>query len=210
VDGCRPNSGSDSAAICLQPDHAVVATFATGATKDVTPPTFGGLKAATVGNQIVSERSCWPYSAVPAQLSWDAATDDRSPELVYYNVYRGSVGTTAVDQPVARYWWHVGLRGELLCSGSPEPNIGPRDIEVIESGTYAVRAVDSAGNEDQNTAVVEIPERCGSGHADSETDAFGCTISHAGSSRDISGFALLGGLLVGFARRPRKSLHDER
>jgi hypothetical protein len=131
---------------------------------------------------------------------------DRSPELLGYNVYRDAAGTTAIDQPVARFWHYVGLRGELLCSGSHQPNIGPPDTEIIEPGTYAVRAVDSAGNEDQNPAVVEIPAQCGSGAPDSETEASGCTISRAGSSRDISGFALLGGfLLVGFARRPRRA-----
>jgi hypothetical protein len=213
VVGCRPNSGADSGVVCLQPDHAVVATFATGATKDATPPSFGGLKAATIGNKIVCENGgcCGPYSAVPVNLSWDPAIDDRSPDLVLYNVYRGDAGTKAVDQPVARYWRYVGLHGELLCSGSPDQNTGLPGSEIIEPGAYTVRAVDSAGNEDSNTAVVEISPPCGTAEPDGETEASGCTISRAGSSRDVSGFALLGGLLlVGSARRPRRSLRHER
>jgi hypothetical protein len=202
---CQPNSGADSGLDCTRPEHAIVATFVTGATNDHTPPSFGGVKESTIGNKIVCDNGacCGPYSAVPVRLKWDPAADDGSPDLVRYHLYRNSAGTIAFDRPVARFWPSVAFSGKLLCSGLPHPGGGWPGAGIIEPGVHAVRAVDSAGNEDQNTATVDIPASCGSG----ESDASGCAISRRGPSRDISVLALLGGLLVGgSARRSRKRL----
>jgi len=208
VYGCRPGSAPDSGADCLQPHHAVVATFVTGATKDQAPPSFGGVKVPTIHELLVcdSDGCCGPYSGVPVIFDWDPAADDHSPDLVRYNVYRSPAGTTAPGQPVARFKSDFPFMGELLCSGSRHPGAGPGAI--IEPGVYAVRAVDSAGNEEQNTTVVEVPAACASAKPDasSEPDASGgCTISRPRTLHGLSIFALLSGLLLArYARRSRQ------
>ena len=206
VVGCRP-SAAGSGADCLRPDHAVVATFVTGATKDQTPPSFSGVKVPKIENKVVCDDSscCGPYSAVPIILDWDSAADDHSPDLVRYNVYRSPTGTTPPVQPIARFLTDFPFRGGLVCSGSPQqgghgsPGLGM----TIDPGMYAVRAVDSAGNEEQNTTEVEVPAACAGGEVPSES-AGGCTMSRPPKSKSVSIFLLAAGLLLArYARRSR-------
>jgi hypothetical protein len=95
---------------------------------DTTPPTFGGLQSATAIDQS------------HVALAWSAATDPVTPPgMLSYRVYVGTTpGSEVFTQPLLTT--PAGATGALL--------------QGMQGGTtfyFVVRAVDAAGNEDDNT-----------------------------------------------------------
>jgi hypothetical protein len=112
---------------------------------DTTPPKFGGLKAAfacTPGPQR-------PGQTTPFTLSWDAASDDGTPDsLIVYDVYLAAApGGEDFSEPT----WTT-----------PPGVTGYRTPGLASHGTFyfVVRARDLAGNEDRNTVELRGSDPC--------------------------------------------------
>ncbi len=101
---------------------------------------------------------CGPYTVYQLSLQWNLGSDDRTSPYLSYNVYRdGKLFIPMVGGDV--------LSG-AQCGGGP---YGPD----LPAGTYTVRAVDWAGNEDGNSRVQTVPNLCNvmAAPADGGTDA---------------------------------------
>jgi hypothetical protein len=123
---------------------------------------------------------CGPYDVHYVDLMWSAATDDVAGADVRYNVYRREGGMLT---PVAMRVAGTTLAGAAWCSGAwGSPN--------LQAGSYVVRAVDYAGNEDTNNKTLQLGNPC--------RDVTGCAVGGA-KPRMSSGAAALaaaGGLLL--------------
>ena len=100
-----------------------------GGPEDTTPPDFGGLTTATATaeNQV--------------ELSWDAATDDISAESrIAYRIYQA---TTAGGHD---------FTSPKLTTPSGATSAFLSDLDAATNYFFVARAVDEAGNEDDNTA----------------------------------------------------------
>jgi len=162
VNGCRTDSGADAGA-CFLAEPAVVSTFVTGASRDDAPPTFGGVSAVNIGALQVCDQSscCGPYSGFPVTLGWSPATDDHDAAFVRYNVYSHSSDAGATGVIVARFLNASQLHGGIICTPPPYASgVINGGLGIALKGTYAVHAVDAAGNEDQNSAEVEVEKMC--------------------------------------------------
>jgi hypothetical protein len=133
-------------------------------------------------------------------LLWSAAADDVAGADVRYNLYRReSTGLTPVATRVAG----TQLTGAAVCSGT----WGGTNLPA---GTYIVRAVDWAGNEDTNNVPLELGNPCRGTTPGTSTSTRpqGCAAA-GGGPRTSSGAAaiaaaavlLLAGLLRSKARR---------
>lgn len=145
---CYPQSDT----ICESAGVTVFATFTTGAGPDTVAPRFDGLKAVS-GREMPticeSSACCGPYVSRELTLEWDAATDEGANDAVAYNIYRDG----ALYIPLVA---GSTLAGVQSCVGGSSQ--GP----PLPPGTYVVRAVDWAGNEDMNSSVREVSDLCAS------------------------------------------------
>ena len=131
---------------CILPGFQVVSTFTTGSSTDDTSPSFAGLGALSSQFLPASEEdTCGFYSSVTFMLTWSPASDDRPDEWVRYNVYDGA------NRRQIALLDSTHVTGEALCSGMADfwPLEG---LFSGPTGDYYVRAVDAAGNEDDNDA----------------------------------------------------------
>jgi len=161
IAGCGLRMGD--AGECMQSDAAVVSTFVTGPARDDAAPVFAGGNGATTGSIGVCDSSacCGPYAALRVTLSWDPSSDDLSADFIRYNLYRAAEGDGGIGGIALRYVPGPQLSGALLCSGGPLIGYGIRGMgTILTPGRYAVRAVDAAGHEDQNAAVIEVRGTC--------------------------------------------------
>jgi hypothetical protein len=126
----------------LTSEHRVVATFTTGDGPDVTPPVFAGALPAGPSDLDVCDDTacCGPYVISRSALRWDAATDDHS--WLAYEV-----------EPFSRLIYGNGA--EWVCSGSHM--FGGR---ALGAGPHRVRAIDLAGNTDDNDVWVTLTFSC--------------------------------------------------
>lgn len=131
-----PAPGAVALALLLLATLALSAGPPAFARKDAAPPTFGGLKSAT---------TCVPGpigggKTTSYHLSWDPATDDRTPSRqIVYDVYQ-SEAPGGEDFSAPTYTTVAGA------SSFDTPQLS------TESTFYfVVRARDKAGNRDSNT-----------------------------------------------------------
>lgn len=127
---------------CTLGGFEVVATFTTGTGTDTSPPDFAGL-ASLDSNQGQNSGTCGDYTYLTFALSWKSASDDEPTAWLRYNVYntRGLIAARVSSDQIT---------GETICSGRADFDPLEADFEA-GTGLYWVRAVDLAGNEDQNT-----------------------------------------------------------
>jgi hypothetical protein len=190
---------------CLRPDPTVVATFVTGSSRDDTAPVFGGVKTVQIGMLAVCNGGacCGPYSGFGVTLTWDPAIDDHNTALVRYNVYGvdSSGGTTG--EVAARFIDAEQLFGAIVCRATGYSS-GIPGLGVAMKGTYMVRAVDAAGNEDQNGATVVVDKKCTGDDEDAQDpppDSGSCSIAKPHRSSPLLPLGLFGVLLAWMARR---------
>jgi hypothetical protein len=147
---CWPTPAS---ACALVSTHQVFASFRTGAQPDHTAPQFEGLADLSVEmlHTCTNSACCGPYSRYPIHLAWSAGADEIVPDAVRYNLY-AATGRLAVG-----FIRGTTLDASLYCAGTIlfDPPLAP--------GTYVLRAVDWAGNEDANTVEKVLPNACAGG-----------------------------------------------
>lgn len=136
---------------CLS-EPAVVATFTTSDVEDLVAPAFGGLvEVSASADECDSSACCGPYSVVSHGFGWEPANDDGPADQIRYNVYGpgGSLVAALVSS----------ARGYETCAGAPtgDDEIGHFQVGP---GEWSVRAVDLAGNEDDNEIVVQVEATC--------------------------------------------------
>ena len=144
---------------CQLGAHAVFASFTTGTASDVSAPQFAGAVSLAVRPFF----QCPGYSNRPFALGWDKATDDLAGQVLAYNIYRD--GETL---PLASYLTATSATLAVSCdvvSGQVFPNFIRATFSRNytgrnESGSYYVRAVDWAGNQDTNQATLRIVDPC--------------------------------------------------
>lgn len=131
---------------CVAATPELLATFTTGANRDETPPTFAGATGVVVtGTYEVCDGTscCGPYAGTRMQLQYTLPTDA---DFAGLRLYRDD----AASGPYAI----VGPRGMALCQG--QVISGFNGDFFVPEGTYYLRAVDLAGNEDRNSAPVTL------------------------------------------------------
>ncbi|MCC6994196.1 MAG: Ig-like domain-containing protein [Deltaproteobacteria bacterium] len=172
----------------------VMSTFTTGDGPDTTPPQFAGVQSITTRAVEQPCDSCSNgYRAIFHSPQWTPATDVGSPAgALLYNIYAGD-GTLL--KQLATSASGVQTCERLMCL-----SIGPpiADFEAPASG-YIVRAVDLAGNEEQNSRVVKVTTTC----AAPGTPGTGCAVGQHAESSGAAGWVLLGLLGLALAVRPR-------
>ncbi|MBP6838948.1 MAG: hypothetical protein KA190_16750 [Kofleriaceae bacterium] len=134
---------------CDPATRTELARFTTGAEPDLVPPTFAGGEGYSLGAFEVGDGfgSCGRYTVQQLRFDYGPVSDDRG--QIGFIVYRADGDRGAVG---------AGLHAiyTFFASGSDAyPGNSGFDIRP---GRYLVRAVDRAGNEDDNQAVVVIPE----------------------------------------------------
>jgi hypothetical protein len=142
----RPNCAHD----CAADPPVVLATFTTGAGPDTTAPTFTGIERIDVTAIPDFHRClCGPGEGAILDVRHGEASDDSA--VAGYHVYFD-------DQLVSA----AGTRGHAFCD--TYPTLGLPDVTFFKRGAgrgrYSVRAVDLAGNEDQNLASVSLDLAC--------------------------------------------------
>ena len=172
---------------CALGDPAVFARFATGSASDSVAPQFAGVNPLIVGafDRCDSSACCGPYVSRSFGITWTRGQDDVAGQAVRYNLYRvGDAG------PVASLIDSDGIGLAVSCMGT---GVYPQSL-MVRTGTYFVRAVDWAGNEDTNDIQVRVPDDACTGlstdggsptDADSVSDASVGT-TDAGGARDSS------------------------
>ncbi len=129
---------------CEAVPPTVFSTFTTGAAPDTVPPVFGGVKGYEIRRDSCQTYGscCYLYDNMVVTLKSDSALDDIAGARISYNVYVNGV-------PVAK---RVPLEQRFgVC-------VGPALLSLpATTGTFSVKAVDWAGNEDGNTATIFIP-----------------------------------------------------
>jgi MYXO-CTERM domain-containing protein len=176
---------------CTLEEHQAVASFTTGTASDTTAPSFAGPTHISAWYEACGQPGCCgPSEAVVFHIGWQPATDDTPADTIRYHVYRAQ---TRVASYVAT------ATGVLKCSNDWFETEKLGDF-VGENGTYYVRAVDMAGNEDSNSVALEVNLRC---DPDDPTgpEPGGCSLGN----RTSSSFALwlLAALAVLALRRRR-------
>jgi hypothetical protein len=163
----------------------VFASFTTGSAVDSTPPTFAGLAPPAVADRLVCDSGacCGPYDVVPVDLSWMTGSDDVAGSDLRYNLYALPDGGVPARSLLVGLADAMTLRGFETCAGP-----FPGELE-LKPGRYMVRAVDWAGNEDQNSQARSLGQVC-SQSINSQPTA--CAV--AGS--DARGATNLGALLI--------------
>jgi MYXO-CTERM domain-containing protein len=171
---------------CALGDPAVFARFATGAASDTVAPQFAGLSPLIVGafDRCDSSACCGPYVSRSFGMTWTRGQDDVAGQAVRYNLYRvGDAG------PIASLIDSDGIGLAVSCMGT---GVYPQSL-MVRTGTYFVRAVDWAGNEDINDIQVRVPDDACTGSSTdggSPTDADegflepGAEPSDGGGARD--------------------------
>ena len=158
---------------CIDAEASVVATFETGTSADEVAPTFAGLASLGSSTDRSEEfNSCGEWASVTFSLRWDAATDDSEDDWILYNVYSHD-GTLELA-----YAHSLGAAGEALCDGGH-----PLFSQFWgQTGEYFVRAVDVAGNEDNNDVrfatklCSDVPPGDGDGGDGGDSDDGGCSV----------------------------------
>jgi hypothetical protein len=182
----------------------VVATFTTGDGPDTKAPTFAGLTSVPRKAQSCDNTACCgPYTAVELDLMWDPATGETGE--VRYNVYSDN------KLVLARV---TSAKAFIQCSGTGAQATTPGAIlfGTGSIGQVYVRAVDLAGNEDDNfieflprllclefpgDAGVDVPDAPGSSAPGTGTGG-GCAVAGSGGG---AGPALLLLALLAVRRR---------
>ena len=157
---CEPTQGECPLTAAPQ----VIATFTTGAAADTEAPNFTGLTGATFLERTTCDSSacCGPYDLYSVEFSWSSGKDNTAGGDLRYNVYRREGGALVVG--LVEGLTAVGVQ---TCSGGfPSPG----RLE-LPPGTYVVRAVDWAGNEDSNDVAKRIGAAC------SDHDVHACAVS---------------------------------
>jgi hypothetical protein len=154
---------------CQQVAPHVVASLTTGSRVDSVPPSFAGLASIEVSPTSPYDAPCAQGSAFHVTLHWEAATDDLSP-TVTYTVYNANANGSVRIQS---FLSGTSLTGIVTCpvclvdfpvcpstgvSPYGEPFSGDGFAQSV--GPFIVRAVDEAGNEDTNVAVIALPSLC--------------------------------------------------
>jgi hypothetical protein len=141
---------------CPTAEPVVIGTVTTGTTTDDTPPSFAGLATVTEGTYETCDSSacCGPYGIRRFGLTWGEATD--AVGVAAYRVYRlDDKGQRQLALETAG----KTASGFSLCDGLPSGG-GPGFVQLYGAGTFAVTAVDLAGNEDGNTITMTLEPSC--------------------------------------------------
>jgi hypothetical protein len=172
------------------------ATITTGPGPDRTPPSFGGLAATSPQPDAICGGDTCCGHVVPIKFDWTNGTDDVAGVDVRYDVFEQD---GAMLVPVARLLPLDGFHGAQVCDGSwGGPDIGP--------GNYVVRAVDYAGNEDQNLIAHGFSDQCFTDSLIPACEVAGAPpVSGAPILLGAAVFAFGGGLLACARRRPRNA-----
>jgi hypothetical protein len=199
------DTGLNECALLQTPQ--VFASFITADVADDMPPDFQGLLSVAVSPKVDSAGdSCLgPHSEFPVTLSWSLAMDGAAGADVRYNVYRQTGATPPTLALEAGLVNGTMLMGSISCTSA----------NLLVPGTYAVHAVDWAGNEDANKALTILVDPCanqvpqggaggndgsadGGGGAQSPVDAAGNAAGQGGQGSGLPPAA--GGCACGFAR----------
>jgi hypothetical protein len=180
---------------CALLDAPVIfASFTTAAVADSRPPTFAGLTSLTVQPRMSGESSCGAFDYYPLDLAWGAGGDDVAGHDVRYRLYRALPGAPGRTVAVTPLLDRTQLSAVQTCRVDPDfyTNLG--------AGSYQVRAVDWAGNEDGNTEFRRLDSLCG---------GWGCAVaapSGVGGAPGRGGLAaLVASLVVALAYNRRRS-----
>ncbi|HEY8924140.1 MAG TPA: hypothetical protein VIU64_07140, partial [Polyangia bacterium] len=164
----------------------VVATFTTGDASDLTPPTFGGLASITITPAMVPPLGC--ISATDYYtftLRWAPAADPGGAD-VRYHVYAGS-------ERLASFLSATSIQGSMACLVSA--------ATWLPSSSWAkpltVRAVDLAGNEDQNQIAMSVDRPSCPRPNDTGVGGAGGSQADAGTIPDAGGGGTRGGGTAG-------------
>jgi hypothetical protein len=136
------------------------ASFTTGTVADTTPPIFSGVTSIAIGQRETCDNGgcCGPYDNVPVALSWSAGSDDLAGGDLRYNAYHRPDSEPATVSLIAGLVEGTELLGLQMCGvGAPRSITGP--IETAP-GTYMVRAVDWAGNEESSSTGQVLADLC--------------------------------------------------
>jgi hypothetical protein len=140
-----------------------------------------------------------PYEGYDVRLNWPDATDDVASAVVY-NVYRRDEATSS-SMLVAAFLPPGGMSG-MVPTGRAPPTAW-----MLKYGTYSVRAVDWAGNEDANESTLELsPDDVPKPAAGS----FGCSVAGAPGPSALGLAALLLALAATAAARPASAASPAR
>lgn len=131
---------------CSAESPELIATFTTGTTRDETAPTFAGLTGVDLQDEESCGDSgcCGPYEGRWTSLQFTEPTD---PNLVGLRIYRDSTSNAPLTIR--------GRRGFIVCGGNVTSTSLYGDF-VLSPGSYFVRAIDLAGNEDGNTVSMQL------------------------------------------------------
>lgn len=140
----------------LANESLAFASFTTGPGADTAPPAFAGLASIAPGDRLSCDNGacCGTYDVHSIGLSWLAGLDDSAGGDLRYNVYRRAGDAPAAMSLLAGLVTGTELRGFQTCSGQ-----FPGSLEM-SPGTYVVRAVDWAGNEDSNATGGRLDNVC--------------------------------------------------
>jgi hypothetical protein len=133
---------------CVSTDWSRLSSFTTGARRDDTAPRFRGVLGG-VTRPVGGPSDCGDYEFIQITLQWLGAIDE-SP--VRYVIHAGSPDGPVLTELAAG-------QGYRVCWSTPEAEVLV-DGFVSDSPTYSVRAIDLAGNEDDNVATVTLDVSC--------------------------------------------------
>ncbi|MBI4566985.1 MAG: hypothetical protein HY719_01160 [Planctomycetes bacterium] len=122
-----------------------------GATGDTTPPAFSGIRSAGPYTG--------PLAVVANSIGWDAATDNKDAQSgITYNIYQYSVDPRVMYFAQPRMNWSTPVAKVAGVTGQATYTWMDANIQTGANIVYyyAVRAMDSSGNEDQNTKELSV------------------------------------------------------
>ena len=133
---------------------AIFASFTTAARADERAPTFAGLASMAVQPRLSGDTSCGPADYYPIDLTWVAGADDVAGRDVRYRLYRAAPGSPGRAVAVTPLLDRTDLTAVQNCRGDS------RLDSELAAGSYQVRAVDWAGNEDGNAVFRRLDSNC--------------------------------------------------
>jgi MYXO-CTERM domain-containing protein len=135
-------------------EPAPFASFTT-TTRDDAAPAFAGLTDVRVDDFTESNTSCGQFSGHVVRMRWDPAQDDRLGPDVRYNLQRRAPGSSTW-QSVKSLSKDLEYQIFINCTNGK----GSRAVVDEPLGDYRVRAVDGAGNEDDNEVTLNLADPC--------------------------------------------------
>lgn len=159
---------------CKKSSLKVAATFVTGKLEDKTPPSFQGLGALNVKEEVCNDSCCVvngkKYDIL--RFQWKSAQDTHTARpQIRYRIYRANNPSTPlfeVSKTSNTSAWGTGtgsdflIRTEFACGDARSQAFFLFGVKPMDH--LIVRAVDLAGNEDTNTTAQRYTPTCRGPH----------------------------------------------